>query len=86
MDSTNYYCPICKCTNLTLRHEASYVYSYILDDDEPGLKNSENFQSFLYDNREQKEDRTYIECNECGTQYPYEILQQYCNHKEMTGE
>lgn len=79
MDFNNYQCPICDCTDLTLRYEASYVYSYILDSDAPGLKNSEEFLSFLYDKREQKDTRTYIECNACGTQYPYQLLNKYLN-------
>lgn len=79
---SNYYCPICNCTNLTLRHEASYIYSYLIDENAPGLKNAEEFQSFLYDKREQKDNRTYIECNECKTQYPYLALKEYleANH------
>jgi len=81
---SNFYCPICNCTNLTLQHEATYVYSYILDNNAPGLKNSEEFQSFLYDKREQKDNRTYIECNDCGTQYPYQILTNYLNCKNDT--
>lgn len=79
MESNSYQCPLCKCTNLTLRHEASYVYSYVLDSDAPGLKNSDEFLSFLYDKREQTNNRTYIECNDCGTQYPYPLLSQYLN-------
>lgn len=74
MENTVYQCPICKGRDLTLRYEASYVYSYIVDSDAPGLKNSEEFLSFLYDNREQKNTRTYVECSQCGTQYPYNLL------------
>lgn len=82
MESKNYQCPICNCMNLTLRYEASYVYSYILDSDAPGLKNSEEFLSFLYDKREQKDTRTYIECNDCGTQYPFQLLNHILNRSE----
>lgn len=74
METNNYYCPICNNKELTLRYEASYVYSYVIDEDAPGLKNSEEFLSFLYDKREQKDSRTYVECNHCGTQYPYTFL------------
>ncbi len=74
MENTIYQCPICKSKGLTLRYEASYVYSYVVDADAPGLKNSEEFLSFLYDKREQKDNRTYVECNECGIQYPYNML------------
>lgn len=70
----NYICPVCQNKDLTLRYEASYVYSYVMDADAPGLKNSEEFLSFLYDKREQKDTRTYIECNKCGTQYPYTLM------------
>lgn len=69
-----YACPICHSKDLTLRHEASYVYSYVIDSDAPGLKNNDEFHSYLYDKREQREDRSYIECNQCGTQYPKELL------------
>lgn len=74
MESTVYQCPICKSSKLTLRYEASYVYSYVVDADAPGLKNSDEFLSFLYDKRELKDDRTYVECNQCRTQYPYTML------------
>ena len=69
--SKEFYCPVCNSTNLTLRHEATYIYSYILDDNAPGLKNEDDFQSYLYDNRQEKEHCTYIECNVCATKYPY---------------
>lgn len=74
MENAKYICPICSSKKLTLRYEASYVYSYVIDSDAPGLKNSEEFLSFLYDKREQKDTRTYVECNQCGTQYPYTLL------------
>jgi hypothetical protein len=74
MEKNTYICPICKKSDLTLRYEASYIYSYVMDSDAPGLKNTEEFLSFLYDKREQKDTRTYIECNQCGTQYPYTLL------------
>jgi hypothetical protein len=74
MEHSKYSCPICNHSELTLRYEASYVYSYVIDSDAPGLKNSEEFLSFLYDKREQRDTRTYIECNRCGTQYPYNFM------------
>lgn len=86
MEKKAYICPICHKSDLTLRYEASYVYSYVMDDDVPGLKNSEEFLSFLYDKREQKNTRTYIECNQCGTQYPHTFIDGILNknnaHKE----
>lgn len=86
MEFNHYQCPICNCTNLTLRYEASYIYSYLLDADAPGLKNSEEFLSFLYDKREQKDTRTYIECSGCGTQYPYHLLNKCLNRDEANAE
>jgi DNA-directed RNA polymerase subunit RPC12/RpoP len=74
MENTSYKCPVCSSRELTLRYEASYVYSYVIDSDAPGLNNSEEFLSYLYDKREQKDTRTYVECNQCGTQYPYTFL------------
>ena len=74
MENTKYQCPVCSSRALTLRYEASYIYSYVINSDAPGLNNTEEFQSYLYDKREQKDSRTYIECNHCGTQYPYTLL------------
>jgi len=74
MNDNRYTCPICNNNKLILRYEASYVYSYVVDSDAPGLKNSDEFLSFLYDKREQKDTRTFIECNKCGTQYPYTFI------------
>lgn len=74
MEHNDYKCPICNSRDLTLRYEAGYVYSYVIDSDAPGLKNSEEFLSFLYDKREQKDTRTFIECNCCKAQYPYTFL------------
>lgn len=75
MENSRYVCPICNNSALTLRYEASYIYSYVIDSDAPGLKNSEEFLSFLYDKREQKDTRTFVECSKCGSQYPYTFLQ-----------
>ena len=74
MENHQYICPICNNRKLTLRYEASYIYSYEMDSDAPGMKNTEEFLSFLYDKREQRDTRTYIECNNCGTQYPYTFI------------
>lgn len=76
-----YTCPICKSNDLTLKHEASYVYSYSIDSDAPGLKNSEMFLSYLYDRREQTESREYIECNQCGTHFPPTFLNGVLNRE-----
>jgi transcription elongation factor Elf1 len=74
MNNQTYNCPICNSADLMLRHEASYVYSYVLDSDAPGRNNSEEFLSYLYDKREQKDSTDYIVCNKCGTKYPYNFI------------
>lgn len=74
MEDKTYNCPICNANELILKYESSFVYSYVLDSDEPGRKNSEEFLSFLYDRREQKDNHRYIECSKCGTQYPYSFI------------
>lgn len=63
-------CPECNSSQFLIKYEATYVYSYIIDSDAPGLKNTEEFLPFLYDNREQKETNQYLECSKCGHKYP----------------
>ncbi len=70
MVNGSYVCPACNSSSLMVKYEAKYIYSYNVDSDAPGLKNSEEFLPFLYDKREQQEAKQYIECNTCGAQYP----------------
>lgn len=63
-------CPSCGGKKFTAKYEASYVYSYIVDSDAPKLKNDKEFLSFLFENREQKDAKQYIECNNCKERYP----------------
>ncbi len=74
MEQSKHICPICDSNDLILRHEASYVYSYLIDSDTPGLKNKKEFRSYQYDKREQKNSREYVECKNCGSQYPSSFL------------
>jgi hypothetical protein len=74
MESNNYSCPVCKSKELYLKHEASYVYSYVLDSDAPGMKNTEIFSPFLYDRRDQTNSLEYIECNSCKTKFPSDLF------------
>lgn len=68
-------CPYCHNNYFHIKYEASYVYSYVIDSDAPGLKNTNEFLSFKYDNREKKESIQYIECQSCRTRFP-------CNFNE----
>lgn len=63
-------CPVCKSSRFLLKYEASYVYSYAIDSDTPGLNNNEYFFSFLYDDRKQTESKQFLECDSCGASYP----------------
>jgi hypothetical protein len=75
MESKNYTCPVCKGKDLFLKHEASYIYSYVLDSDASGIKNTEIFSPFLYDRRDQTSSYEYVECNSCKTKFPCDLLQ-----------
>lgn len=63
-------CPVCRSSRLIMKYEAKYVYSYVIDEDKPGLKNETEFLPFLYDRREQVEADQYIECSSCGARLP----------------
>ena len=62
-------CPVCKSNNFLIKYEATYVYSYFIDYDAPGLKNTEEFLPYMFDNREQKETKQFLECGTCGSIY-----------------
>lgn len=74
VNMSKHYCPICNSELLKLRHEATFVYSYTIDDDAPGLRNHDVFKSFQYDKREQTDSKEYIECETCGSKYPTNFL------------
>lgn len=69
-NSKNLKCPYCQSNRFTVKYEASYVYSYIIDSDAPGLKNTNEFLSYMYDNREQNKSIHYLECMSCKTRFP----------------
>lgn len=71
MKNKKYICPVCNGRELMMKYEAKYVYSYVLDDNAPGLKNVNEFLPFMYDKREQLESNQFVECNKCKTRYPY---------------
>lgn len=79
MKSKNYICPVCKSKDLYLKHEASYVYSYLMDSDAPGIKNNEVFSPFLYDRRNQTSSLEYVECNNCKTRFQSNFLNNILN-------
>lgn len=74
MQEQNYTCPVCNGKELYLKHEASYVYSYLMDSDAPGMKNSEMFSPFLYDRRNQTSSQEYVECDNCKTRFQTDLI------------
>lgn len=84
MKSRHYTCPICKSEDLYFKHEASYVYSYVLDSDAPGMKNTEVFSPFLYDRREQTESHEYVECEKCKTKFHKDLLYNTLIERDFT--
>ncbi|MBM7616227.1 hypothetical protein [Alkaliphilus hydrothermalis] len=62
-------CPQCSNENFLAKYESTYVYSYKIESDD--TKNAvDNTLPFMFDNREQKNAKQYIECRDCGAQYP----------------
>lgn len=72
-------CPVCKDHRLILKYVATYEYSYTIDSNAPGIQNTKELLSYMYDKREQKDTKQYIQCNTCGTNYP-------CYFDKWTGE
>lgn len=62
-------CPVCNGNRFLLKYKATYVYSYFIDSDAPGHKNTAEFLPFMFDSREQKETKQFLECNTCGSEY-----------------
>ena len=63
-------CPVCNDNHLVLKYEATYEYSYTLDSNAPGHNNTKELLPYMYDSREQKDAKQYLECSTCKTQYP----------------
>lgn len=63
-------CPLCQGNRFFVKYEAGYIYSYLIDNNAPGVKNKKELLPFLYDSREQKESKQYVECTKCGAKFP----------------
>ncbi len=60
-------CPECKSGNLFLKDEATYVYTYdIQEDGKVKWKDDKGYQSYLFLDREQKDFNQYVQCNNCS--------------------
>ena len=68
--NTRVVCPACSAEHFTLKYQATYEYSYSIDGNAPGVNNTTELLPYMYDTREQKEAKQYIECKTCGASYP----------------
>ncbi len=67
-------CPRCSGKDFTAKYESTYIYSYELGFPENDVDRSKTYTlPFLFDKRDQKNTRQYVECNNCGAQYPCEF-------------
>lgn len=68
-------CPKCSGTDFIARYESTYVYSYKIET--PSNNGSHDTTPdavpFLFDDREQKGSKQYIECCHCKAKYPCEF-------------
>lgn len=65
-------CKKCNSNNFLLRKESTFIYSYKVNVTEIGL-DDEDYLPFIFDNREEKERREFLECQDCKTTYPVRI-------------
>lgn len=70
MHSHRVVCPVCSNDNLILKYLATYEYSYQIDANAPGSNNTLELLPYMYDTREQKDAKQYIECQSCKASYP----------------
>lgn len=57
-------CTNCSGSHFTLKRIATYLYNYDLEN-----MNSEALP-FLFDNRELMQSREYLQCEQCGAEFP----------------
>lgn len=75
MDVTeNLICPKCQCMYFEMKKEATYVYTYELENT---LTNGSAAQyeslPFAFEKRDMLNSSEYIECKNCGQQYFYDF-------------
>lgn len=69
-------CPQCQNNQFIIHHEATYVYSYKLENDTVSQETMEeklNEYPYLFYNREILNSKDYIQCTTCGAQYPFDF-------------
>ncbi|NLY85137.1 MAG: hypothetical protein GX077_02135 [Tissierellia bacterium] len=67
-------CPKCNGVHFEIKRMATYLYTYKLDTPltEEWSKEDEALP-FLFDNRELLNSKEYVECKECGAQFPCQL-------------
>jgi len=64
-------CPKCNGKDFVAKYKSTYLYTYQINTSESDIiKDEEHNLPFLFDNREQCNSEQYIECKECGSQFP----------------
>lgn len=73
-------CPKCKGAHFTIKRETTYLYSYKLKTaaSKENIENDSNLP-FLFDNREQIANIEYLQCDECGALYTYDLAKDNSN-------
>ncbi|MDF2821797.1 MAG: hypothetical protein K0R15_2238 [Clostridiales bacterium] len=67
-------CPNCSGNNFTAKYESAYVYSYKIDTTKICCENTNSYAApFLFDDRQPKYSKQYIECDDCKAQFSAEF-------------
>ena len=76
-------CPKCNGSRFSVKREATYLYTYKLETSVTGNSIEEEALPFLFDNREQTGSREYLQCEQCGAQYPCDLDREH-DHIQFT--
>ncbi|MPM69074.1 hypothetical protein SDC9_116018 [bioreactor metagenome] len=64
-------CPKCNSSHFEMKREATYVYTYEVNPPDMVSDIKETKETpYLFDNREQINEKEYLICKDCGSIYP----------------
>lgn len=66
-------CPKCSGTHFKVMREATYLYTYKLDTPETDSSTEEEALPFLFDCREQLDNKEYLECEDCHSKFKCDL-------------
>ncbi|WP_066498056.1 hypothetical protein [Abyssisolibacter fermentans] len=69
--ANNFICPNCNSPMISLKKEATYLYTYNIDSNDRFKKT--NLIPFIFDNRMRLEMHEYIQCENCGKKFQFKI-------------